>query len=60
MEIKLCKLRNISRRLCEEVAAPKGAEAHNLETTASIYSIFPMLQYFYRPRTLLIAKVNGP
>jgi hypothetical protein len=28
MEIKLWKLRKISQRLCEEVAAPKGAEAH--------------------------------
>jgi hypothetical protein len=33
MEIKLWKLRNNSRRLCEEVAAPKGAEAHTLGTT---------------------------
>jgi hypothetical protein len=34
MEVKLRKSRNISRRLCEEVAAPKGAEAHALGTTA--------------------------
>jgi hypothetical protein len=27
------KLRNIWRRLCEEVAVPKGAEAHTLGTT---------------------------
>jgi hypothetical protein len=33
MEIKLWELRNISRRLCEEVAASKGAEAHTLGTT---------------------------
>jgi hypothetical protein len=37
MEIKLWKLRNILRRLCEEVAAPKGAEAHTLGTTALGY-----------------------
>jgi hypothetical protein len=33
MEIKLWKLRNISQRLCEEVAARKGTEAHTLRTT---------------------------
>jgi hypothetical protein len=33
MEIKLYTLRNTSRRLSEEAAAPKGAEAHILETT---------------------------
>jgi hypothetical protein len=33
MEIKLWKLRNISRRLCEAVAAPKGAEEHTFGTT---------------------------
>jgi hypothetical protein len=34
MEIQLWKLCNISRRLCEEVTAPKGAVAHTLGTTA--------------------------
>jgi hypothetical protein len=34
MEIKLWKLRNVSRRLWEEVVALKGAEARTLETTA--------------------------
>jgi hypothetical protein len=38
MEIKLWTLRNISRRLCEEVAAPKGAEAHALRTTGLEHS----------------------
>jgi hypothetical protein len=33
IEIKLWKLCNILRHLCEEVAAPKDAEAHILGTT---------------------------
>jgi hypothetical protein len=33
MEIKLWEFRNISRRLCEEVVAPKSAKAHTLGTT---------------------------
>jgi hypothetical protein len=38
MEIKLRKLCNISQRLCEEVAALKGAKAHTLETTGLMAS----------------------
>jgi hypothetical protein len=37
MEIKLWKLRNILRRLCEEVVAAKDAEGHNLGTTGLDY-----------------------
>jgi hypothetical protein len=32
MEMKLWKLRNISRWFCKEVVAPKGTEAHTLGT----------------------------
>jgi hypothetical protein len=33
MEIKLRKWHNILLRVCEEVAVPKGAEAHTLGNT---------------------------
>jgi hypothetical protein len=39
MEIKWWKLSNISRRLCEEVVAPKGTKVHTLGTT-SVHFMF--------------------
>jgi hypothetical protein len=39
MEIKLWTLRNISRRLCEEVTAPKGDEAHTFGPTVLAYCL---------------------